>query len=53
MKGFKCAEENEECKCSGMVEYGIYDWDQDEYRVSPMKKVTANQTFSSNFPSKK
>ena len=39
MKGFECAEENEGCNCTGMVEYGIYDVDQKMYSVLPMKKV--------------
>ena len=26
MKGYPCAWENEECKCSGNVNFGIVDW---------------------------
>ena len=39
MKGFECAEENEGCNCTGMVEYGIYDVEQKMYSVLPMKEV--------------
>ena len=55
MGGFKCADENEVCNCIGMVEYGIYDWNDKVYANSTMKKVTGSikciiDNFE-NFPS--
>ena len=41
MRGFKCAEENEECKCHGKVDFGVWIDDDDAFfgKWSEMKIV--------------
>ena len=40
MKGYSCAWENEECKCSGNVEIGIADWNDYIFgKMSDMRYV--------------